>query len=87
MKLTRTKRRIALSATALLVVLTGMTPAQAADNQVTITGGGWGHGIGMSQWGAKAMADGGSNTLQILQHFYTGATIGTVGSGELVGHA
>ena len=23
----------------------------------------------------------------ILQHFYTGVTIGTVGSGELVGHA
>ena len=87
MLLTRTKMRIALLATALLMVLTGITPAQAAENQVTITGGGWGHGIGMSQWGAKALADGGSNAEQILQHFYSGASIGNVGSGELVGHA
>jgi len=87
MLLTKTKRRTALLATALLIVITGMTPAQAAENQVTVTGGGWGHGIGMSQWGAKALADSGSNTQQILQHFYSGASIGTVGSGELVGHA
>ncbi len=87
MLLTRTKRLIALLATTSVVVFTAMTPAQAAENQVTITGGGWGHGIGMSQWGAKAMADGGSTTEDILQHFYTGVTIGNVGSGELVGHA
>ncbi|MEX1125382.1 MAG: SpoIID/LytB domain-containing protein, partial [Acidimicrobiia bacterium] len=87
MLLTRNKRCIALLATALLVSLTGMTPALAADNTVTVTGGGWGHGIGMSQWGAKALADGGSTATQILQYFYTGASLGTVGSGGLVGHA
>lgn len=39
---------------------------------VTFTGEGWGHGIGMSQWGAKAMADDGAPYTEILQHYYGG---------------
>ena len=38
-------------------------------------GGGWGHGVGMCQWGAKGMADAGSNTAQILERYYPGAKI------------
>ncbi|WP_411343495.1 SpoIID/LytB domain-containing protein [Paenibacillus sp. WLX1005] len=34
------------------------------------TGKGNGHGLGMSQWGAKGMADKGSNYKDILQHYY-----------------
>ncbi|HET9201629.1 MAG TPA: SpoIID/LytB domain-containing protein [Acidimicrobiia bacterium] len=70
-----------------MVLLTGTLPAFAADNQVTITGGGWGHGIGMPQYGAKKLGEGGLGAHQILQHYYTGASIGTVGQGALVGHA
>lgn len=38
----------------------------------TFTGQGWGHGVGMSQYGAKGMAEAGFNYEQILTHYYTG---------------
>lgn len=37
---------------------------------VTITGSGFGHGVGMSQWGARSLADQGWSFEQILQHYY-----------------
>ncbi|MGB7604934.1 MAG: SpoIID/LytB domain-containing protein [Lutisporaceae bacterium] len=39
------------------------------------TGKGWGHGLGMSQYGAKGMAEAGFNYIQILEHYYTGAKV------------
>ena len=33
---------------------------------------GYGHGVGMSQWGANVMAKNGSNYEEILKHYYTG---------------
>lgn len=36
---------------------------------------GYGHGVGMSQYGANAMARGGSSYRDILTHYYTGAQI------------
>lgn len=36
------------------------------------SGKGWGHGVGMCQWGAKQMADRGYNYKQILKHYYPG---------------
>lgn len=39
---------------------------------VTIDGEGWGHGVGMSQWGAQIMAKNGSSYEEILSHYYTG---------------
>jgi len=41
---------------------------------VTIEGEGWGHGVGMSQWGAQIMAKNGSDYDEILSHYYTGTT-------------
>jgi stage II sporulation protein D len=38
-------------------------------------GRGWGHGIGMSQYGAKQMAEEGYAYDEILKHYYTGVTI------------
>lgn len=38
----------------------------------TFEGNGWGHMVGMSQYGAKAMADAGSDYSEILSHYYTG---------------
>lgn len=40
-----------------------------------ITGGGYGHGIGMSQNGAGQMAKSGYSVSQILQHFFEGTQI------------
>lgn len=44
----------------------------------TITGGGYGHGVGMSQNGAKAMAESGYTATQILRYFYDGCTINSI---------
>jgi len=43
----------------------------------TISGSGWGHNVGMSQWGAYAMANRGCTYDEILKFYYTGITIGT----------
>ena len=44
---------------------------ELTDQQVIIYGGGNGHGVGMSQWGAKGMAEAGYTHLEILKTFYT----------------
>lgn len=38
-------------------------------------GRGWGHGVGMSQYGAKGMAEAGYTYREILSHYYTDVTI------------
>lgn len=40
-------------------------------------GGGYGHGVGISQWGAGTMASQGYKFDEILQHYYTGISIST----------
>ena len=45
---------------------------------IKLTGGGFGHGVGMSQNGAKAMANAGYNCEQIITHYFTGVNITTV---------
>lgn len=42
---------------------------------VTLTGGGYGHGVGMSQNGVKAMTELGKKYDEILKHYYPGITI------------
>lgn len=43
--------------------------------QYNISGKGWGHGVGMSQEGAKGMALVGFDYKQILEHYFTGAKV------------
>lgn len=40
-----------------------------------VTGGGWGHGIGMSQWGANQRAKEGQTYEQILSFYFPGTTL------------
>ena len=47
-------------------------PPAAAPGSVRFCGHGWGHGVGLGQWGAKGMALAGLNYRFIDQHFYTG---------------
>ena len=47
-----------------------------ADDAFKFTVRGFGHGVGMSQYGADYMARQGSDWKEILQHYYTGTTIG-----------
>ena len=42
---------------------------------LVVSGYGSGHGVGMSQWGAKYMADKGATAEEILKHFYKGVKI------------
>ncbi|WP_214480760.1 SpoIID/LytB domain-containing protein [Bacillus sp. SM2101] len=39
------------------------------------SGDGWGHGLGMSQWGARSMASAGYTYDQILKHYYIGIEV------------
>jgi stage II sporulation protein D len=44
-------------------------------NSVTFHTVGFGHGVGMSQTGANAMAKQGANYIDILTHYFTGVTV------------
>tara|TARA_Y100000739_G_scaffold72147_1_gene60810 strand:+ start:269 stop:1486 length:1218 start_codon:yes stop_codon:yes gene_type:complete len=50
-------------------------PPIPTDYFLLVNGYGAGHGVGMSQWGAKAMAERGANFRKILRHYYTGVQI------------
>ncbi|MGG1877480.1 SpoIID/LytB domain-containing protein [Paenibacillus cisolokensis] len=58
-------------------VLNGEGKARIVDNtqRFKFIGRGNGHGLGLSQWGAKGMADQGYDYKQILQHYYRNVTI------------
>jgi stage II sporulation protein D len=45
------------------------------DGAVRFEGRGFGHGVGLSQFGAKGMAERGYGWAQILAHYYPGATL------------
>jgi stage II sporulation protein D len=60
----------------------GATAASGAPTRVpqtfVLTGGGWGHGVGMSQYGAQAQALAGRSAARILASYYTGTALTTV---------
>ena len=45
------------------------------DGSFLITTKGYGHGVGLSQWGAKALAEQGQNFADILAHYYPGTSL------------
>lgn len=51
---------------------------QAGDGKIKITTTGHGHGVGMSQWGADALAKRGGTFREILEHYYTGVDVITI---------
>lgn len=48
-------------------------------NQILITTKGFGHGVGMSQFGANEMAKHGKNDKQIIKYYYRGVSISNIG--------
>jgi stage II sporulation protein D len=44
-------------------------------DQVVFKGRGYGHGVGMSQWGAYKMAEEGKKAEEILSHYFQGIEI------------
>ncbi|MBW4530667.1 MAG: SpoIID/LytB domain-containing protein [Aphanothece saxicola GSE-SYN-MK-01-06B] len=51
------------------------SPRPPAAPTLLVSGRGYGHGVGMSQWGAYGLALRGEDYRQILQHYYQGARI------------
>ena len=51
-------------------------PAAVTATTFVVSGRGWGHGVGMSQYGAMGYANDGWTYDQILTHFYVGAELG-----------
>ena len=73
--------RIVLAAAALACV--AAAPAQAA-SRLVVRGAGFGHGVGMSQYGAMGYAEQGADHAAILRHYYSGTRIGTLGGASEV---
>ncbi len=54
----------------------GEAAARPGEPVFLVSGRGWGHGVGMSQWGANGFARRGYDYRRILGHYYRGTTIG-----------
>lgn len=50
------------------------------NNCLVLTGHGWGHGVGLCQWGARGMALRGYGYKDILRHYYLGVKITDIGN-------
>lgn len=69
----------------LATLLLGATATSAhAESRLTIRGAGFGHGVGMSQYGALGFAQKGAGYREILRHYYTGTSIGRAETGRTV---
>ena len=59
----------------LLVPRNSFNSSSSSEKILVVSGYGSGHGVGMSQWGAKYMANKGAKAISILKHFYRGVEI------------
>ena len=55
-----------------------LTDLSVGEEGVTISGSGYGHGVGMSQWGAYEMAADGKTAQEIIEAFYQNIEIARV---------
>lgn len=58
-------------------VISVQKDAQNNPSQLTLNGGGFGHGVGLSQYGAGWLAKKGWQYPQIIQNYYQGVSLGT----------
>ena len=75
---------VGLSMAATLTLAGQASAASMPAGTLYVTGGGYGHGIGMSQFGAYGYALQGWTYQQILGHYYTGTAIGTTNPAQTV---
>lgn len=84
--MTRSRRPSALAAAALGALALGAVAASTAGGQTTapagdtftFTGSGWGHGVGLSQYGARGRALAGWDAARILRHYYRGTKLSVI---------
>ena len=72
---TAVRQRLGLRSTAFVITAVG--------NSVTVTTKGFGHRVGMSQYGAEAMAVSGSDYRQILSYYYKGTVLEKISETEV----
>ncbi|MDF2570626.1 MAG: SpoIID/LytB domain protein [Sporomusa sp.] len=65
--------RVALDSTKLKSML--LDKIEVSEENVTFAGKGYGHGVGMSQWGANRMAKDGKKPEEIVSHYFKGVTV------------
>src|ERR1051325_1244330 len=73
-------RRIAFTVLAAAALAATGAPAAGAATTWSLRGAGWGHGIGMSQYGAFGFAKHGADYRSILGHYYKGTAIADRGN-------
>jgi stage II sporulation protein D len=72
--------RLRLGVALLIAAVACATAGTAgAGTALIVTGHGWGHGVGLSQWGAYGYARHGWKYRRILSHYYPGTKMGHVG--------
>ena len=68
-----------------ITLLLAVVPSSAdAASRFVIRGGGFGHGVGMSQYGALGQAQAGRGYQQILRHYYSDTAVGRLESSPSV---
>ncbi len=73
------RRAVVFIALALVAtLLPAGASAQNTGDTYVIEGSGWGHGVGMSQYGARALAASGRSASEIIQYYYTGVALQNV---------
>jgi stage II sporulation protein D len=70
--------------TAVVLLATAGAAAAKPNATFTIRGAGFGHGVGMSQYGALGYAQHGWTAPAILAHYYTGTALGATDPGRTV---
>ncbi|HJX33389.1 MAG TPA: hypothetical protein VJ257_04250, partial [Solirubrobacterales bacterium] len=77
------RKLLSLCLATALAALAGAPSAQASVTWI-VHGHGFGHGVGMSQYGAYGYAKHGKGYRFILAHYYPGTTIGTLSGPRVV---
>ena len=77
MKTTNHKRSLLISGAIFSLITSSLftPPANAVPNEWIIVGSGWGHGVGLSQYGALGQALDGRSWQDILSHYYPGTSL------------
>ena len=76
-------RRIAITAAAVATLAATLPSAATGADRWSLRGAGWGHGIGMSQYGAYGFSKHGADYRQILAHYYRDTAIGRRDGGTI----
>lgn len=77
------RRALSIAALATALVASSFGPALAAGDPLVIEGAGFGHGIGMSQYGSYGRALDGQDYAEILASYYPGTSLATLGEDGL----